>query len=447
VDELKEKKQGLRYDPDTYHYVINALKRSQKYIKERGIFEKAEKYRLMYENEPQKAIGWWRKGNLSNMKIAIAFDAIETVLPVVTARAPMPDIKPEFSLENIQPILAMQQPIETQNTEQLPQQSQQPNPEDMQEQANQAFNELAKRATNYSKNIQKLLVKTWLDLKMQAISRMIFREKGKTSLGTIKSLYNPETKQIDVEICDITTLFPSPGINRIADHIDEPFIYRVVMSTEKVKRLYDVEDIKDSAIGDVDAFKVFEVKNDVGAIAALAANIKAWAEKLLPAKKNKGGHCCVVECYMPDYEEIEYEENEYQEDGSKKIVDGKEVTIQKTRKKYASGHKRVTIIEGHDGWVIEESENIYVRPPFYKNRNYQQAGDFYGMSEIQMIEDLIMKINISAANVHDNLRLAGNPKLVVSRDAMQGNNETQTPLPITNEPNGIIYSENPINVH
>jgi hypothetical protein len=52
---------GIRNDPDTYTYVMRALKRSQKYIEERGIFKKAERYSLMYENEPQKAIGEWRR--------------------------------------------------------------------------------------------------------------------------------------------------------------------------------------------------------------------------------------------------------------------------------------------------------------------------------------------------------------------------------------------------
>ena len=100
--EPKEEKKGKmgRYDSELYNTIVNFYERSKKVIEDRGIFKNAERYTKMYENDPWRAKGLERAEHLSEIKIAVAFDVIETGLSVVTARAPMPDIQPRFSEDN-----------------------------------------------------------------------------------------------------------------------------------------------------------------------------------------------------------------------------------------------------------------------------------------------------------------------------------------------------------
>jgi len=60
---------------------------------------------------------------------------------------------------------------------------------------------------------------------------------------------------------------------------------------------------------------------------------------------------------------------------------------------------------------LDESPNRYKDglPPFLEIKNNSQPNDFYGISDMCMIEDLVTRVNMSASNLNDNLRLTGNP--------------------------------------
>jgi len=433
--DFEMKRMGVRRDAELYQYVVNAYRRSKKYIESRNIFTNAERYSKMYENEPYEAHSIWRPSYLSKVKIAIAFDVIETGLPVATSRPPMPDVEPELGDETVQ------------GYDQLYQISQGEGPEA--DAAAQALEAIQKEASDYAEKLQQELIKIWKETKMQAVSRIAYREKGKVGIAVLRSVFDPSANEIVNTLCDLNTIYPSPNAESIEAHKDEPFIYAVVMSLDKIRRLYGIEGIDKAAVGEFDDEKKFSTTTQkTGYMGRVYAAIKTLLENTVTwpsGSAKKAGHAMVLECYMPDSSEMEYETEIYDDEtGERKINDDGSVQVEKRmRQRFASGAKRVTIILGHEDWIVEESENPFGRPPFFENVNYRQSGDFYGISEIAQIEDLALRVNLMASNVTDNIRFTGNPKMVIGEGTRVSGDDNAE---ITNEPGQILVSPNPAGV-
>jgi hypothetical protein len=414
-------KYGLRKDPVLYQYIVDSYKKAQKFKEELRVMEKAEKYDLYYNNEPWKAAGTSRADHLSEVKIAIAFDVIETGLPIVTARAPMPDVDPMVDNESkeYQAIADM---------------------EDGQEKE-AAMDQLKEGLDDYAEKIQRELIAVWNDTKMQKKQRIGYRENGKTGNMFFKSEFDPKEKKWKNINIDLSTIYPAPNIESIEAHVDaeEPFIFAPVMTVDKVKKRYGVTKLDEGSLGSYDDLKTFSYETSF--LNKVKAGIKAKLEQM--GNNVKGTHVILIECYMPDNAESEVDVTDYNEKGAKKLdEEGNEIKKKVTRKNFESGFKRVAIVLDHKDWILEEVENKFKRPPIFGTVNYQQVGGFYGISEIQNIEDLITIMNVSASNFNDNLRYTGNPTKVVTEGSHGTDNK-----PITNEIGGINYTQQPGGVY
>jgi len=420
---LNEQKEnyGLRKDPKLYKYVIDAFKRSKKFKEELKVMEKAEKYDKYYNNDPWEASGNKRADHLSEVKIAIAFDVIETGLPIVTARSPMPDVNPmiDNESEEYQQIMSLEG-----------------------EEQESKLEKLKENLDDYAEKIQQELIDIWKRTKMQKKQRIGYRENCKVGNMFLKSEYDQEKKKWINTVCDISTIFPSPNVDSIEGHTDEPFCYAPVMSVEKVKRLYNITHLEEGSLGSFDDLKTFTFETNF--FQKVKAAMQAGLEMVGSNDTQKGTHVIPIECYMPDNDESEIEVTDFDEKTGQEKFDDEENVIKKTvtRKNFPSGYKRVTVVLDNKDWILEEIDQPFKSPPFFGTINYQQIGNIFGISEIQNIEDLITIMNVSASNFNDNLRITGNPKLAV----VQGSTEDDG-SPITNEIGGIVNTTVPGGVY
>ena len=388
----------------------------------------------MYENNPWEAQGVHREGDLSEVKVAIAFDIIETGLPVATGRMPVPDIDPMLDGRNPEYLQVKAMMDAATNELELGL-------------AYKEMQSLNSKLNDYADKLQREIVKTFKDTDMFAKMRMGYREKGTTGFFILKSVFDPERKKIVNEPVDYTTIYPSPNCDNIESHTEmgEPFCYAPIVSTKWIKKRFNIEHIESEAIGEYDEQRKFKFKHEFG----LGAKIQTLFKRVLASgAKEKEGYVLAIECYMPaDPNEMgEFDDYVYDDDGRVLYEEDKPKTEKKQRAKFTRGQKRVTIVKGHKDWILEEVENVYPNPPFIMTKNAEQLGDFWGITDIQMVEDLIMRLDISASNVHDNLRLTGNPKLVrvVGTQSISEDGEVQE---ITNEIGGIMETTMPNGVY
>lgn len=431
-----EKRQGIRKDPPLYGHIMKAYERSHKYLEDRGIFKMVEKYQKMYEADMWRAKGLVRKEHLQTIDVAVMFDTIEIGANVVCSRVPVPNIKPIFD-SNYQKYAELKA---------LLAHGIMTNDQTIVEQANTGFDDLKSEIREYADKLQRQLINIWHDSEMAAKNRIGYREKCKFGIFILKSEFDYEKKGFINEPVAITDIFPSPDVASIKKHEYEPFIYAPVLPTKEVEKKYGVNELEDKAIGDMTTFS-----NTTGT-KGVAARINAAIKNILRGGDDKKvpGYCRVIECYMPANEEEteEYEEEQFKtnDDGFEYDAHGNPVkeTITNTRAKFPSGYKRVTIVKDHQDWILEEIDFPYKRPPFFANVNYEQLGDMYGIPEMMAVENLVVQLNLAASNVADNIRLFGNPKLVLPNDARGAEPDVNQDIEseeITNEPGGIIYTD------
>lgn len=410
MDETNELKRGQRKDPDLFNTVINAFDRSENYIKERKFPENWYKYQKIYENDVWAGTGKARARHLSKVNIPIGFDVVETGLPIATSRTPKPDVKPVLNTNS--PAYQAMKMQNAQEAQGVPANPDQPSP----------FDGYKKECANYAQQMQKQLINDWKNTNMPELNRQMYRSACVYGTAVMKSVWDSRQKKMINTICDIRTIFPTPGITRIKDHVHNPFIYATVMSVDEIKRTYNIEYIEPDAIGDYDATSgtlKYAYGTTTGWSAVMTSAIKSVTSILnkkgddKPKEEKKDGYCLVIECYMPAEDMDEnYEDNDYDEKGARKVdANGNPVKITKTRKKFPNGHKIVTVIKNNPDWILDESPNKYKDglPPFPEIKNNSQPNDFYGISDMCMIEDLVTRVNMSASNLNDNLRLTGNP--------------------------------------
>jgi len=263
-------------------------------------------------------------------------------------------------------------------------------------------------ALQYAENMQKQLIDDWENYEGQKTVQMGYRECSKLGNFVVRSEW--DGTKIENEICDLQTIFPAPGVNRIKDHKKDVFIYAPIVTVEEIQRKYGVDELDESSVGD---FKNGTFKpSATGWSASIAAAVQTARQKLQPNSTNPAsGYALLIHAYMPDRTEIEYEDYQYDDKGIRKYrEDGVPETKKEKRQKFTTGYKRVTIVKDHEGWILEESENgtREASPPFLEMVNFEQANDFFGVSDLKMIQDPMGRINQSVSNLHDNLRLTGN---------------------------------------
>lgn len=439
-------KRGIRKDDDLYNLVMLWHERSANYIKERGKPNQWDKNQKIYENDVWEGLGRTRAKHLTKCRIPIAFDVIETGLPIATSRTPKPDVKPIIDSES-QAYQAYRGVKQIQE-------------EEAKKQAQEAFDQYRDKCAGFAQKMQKQLINDWEDSGMPEYNRQMYRNNGIFGNALVKSSWDSTKKRFVNTVCDIRTIFPTPGINTVKEHVNSPFIYAPVMPVSEVMRIYGVDNIEPDAIGEYDNSNgtlKFSATMKTGWVAQISASIKTSYTGMfnkrrvdeVQGKKLREGYCQVIECYMPDGTEEEYQDYLYEKDGSKIFEDGKPKVENKKRKKFASGYKIVTIVKNNPGWILAETENKYEDglPNFFEIKNNAQSGDFYGISDITMIEDPIDRINVLSSNINDNIRLHGNPikwELINSKvkDDEESTNEIGK-IAMVKVPNAIGYVQPP----
>lgn len=395
----------MRTDEKLYKQILRAFERSKKWRDERKMQERWQKNSKLYENDSWEAMNATRDGELSKVKVAIAFDIVETGLPIATGRPPRPEIKVGLSIGN--PIYQQYKQLQAAG---------------MVEEAEKLYASYMEFIDEYKRKMQRKLVTTWKDGKMQKKVRQNYRESTKLGNGILKSVWDGEKGDIVNEVVNLSTIYPSPDCSEIEDHTDHIFIYAPIIPVSKAKRLYGLKEVSEQAIGELLPDGTFK-RQKFGWLANITSAIQADGDN---------GYVRVIEAYMPDDEQVLVDQN---------IIDEKTGSVigaeQVETAKYQSGYKRVTVIDGQENFILDEQENPYGRPPFFMLKSYEQVGDFYGLSILEIVDDLIMRLNISASNINDNLRLHGNPAMEVYRKGLEDDQK------ITNRIGKIYYTNMP----
>lgn len=408
----KQKKnlfKGIRQDPKLYDQIIAYWNRSKDYIKDREIFDQAELYKKLYENEPWGNVpGMNRPEHLSKIKVPIANDVIETGLSVATARIPMPEVDPEIEYETYQNLVA---------------------PEGMEREEFET--EIKDRANKYGHGLQAEMIKQWRQDGLQKLMRCVYRTKGIAGTDFVNIEFDGQ--KIITEVCGIYHIFPTPGIFSIREHTRDPFIYAPIMTVSKAKEKYGLEDIGKGAVNSQkELSKELHENLGTGGIIRSAINFGNAMRKKASGEKSADDDSCIpLRCYMPAGDETEeYEDEELVLDDNGEIVYGTEndvvekQTVTKTRLKFPSGYKCVVIIYGHKNWIVKEYDCPYApyekpQPPFVRIAGYLPYDDFWGVSEIKQIENIIAQICLVVSNLSDVIRKTGNAPLVKSKGTVR----------------------------
>jgi len=401
---------GVRQDSELYDKIISYWNRSKDYIKEREIFDKAELYNNLYENEPWGNIpGMNRPEHLTKMKVPIANDVIETGLSVATARVPMPEVDPEIEYETYMNL---------------------PTPKDMDREKFEA--EIKERANKFAHGLQAEMVKNWRQDNLQDVIRSVYRTKGIMGTDFVNIEFDGE--KINTEICGIYHIFPTPGIHSIKEHTEDPFIYAKIMTANKAKEKYGLGEIDKGALNSQKELgKNLHETQGTGGIIKGPINFGNKLRKRMSGEKSAADDSCLIlHCYMPanELETEDYEDEEIVRDADGNIVvDTENGVVEKnpvtrTRLRFPSGYKCVVIIYGHQEWIVDEYDCPYAphgkpQPPFVRIAGYLPYNDFWGVSEIKQIENIIAQICLVVSNMSDMIRKTGNAPLVKTKSTVR----------------------------
>jgi len=377
-------------DEDLWKMVKDFYKSGIKYREGRDLSEMWDKFEQYYDNE------YWnnrsRPAHLTKASDNLLFEAIETMLPVITSRPPRPEITPK--------------------------------PNSLDEDA-------IARANDYTTKIQRECISIWQKTRMMAKLRMGFREHGIKGTWMLRSLYDPEDNTFQNTVCDLLSIIPNPTAFSMADCYKSWFIYAPVKSVKDVYKKYGVwvepESQDEAELGQY----IGMLKKGVRGVQRVL-NYAFGGDDSTVDKKS--GFVVLIEYWMADGEQEmeEYEVEDRDEDGvTIKNDDGsKKMKPGGKRAKYPHG-KVVTIARNQPGLILAEKPNSYgPRFPFFRTVNYERAGDFFGTSEGKNIEDQMLMNNQSISNINDNIRYTANPqKEIVRGGKIKG---------VTDEP-GAVY--------
>lgn len=422
----ENKRMGLRRDPKLYQAIVAIFERSRDNIKDKGIFKDAETYKKVYDNEPWGTLPKMeRPDHLSKLKIPVASSYIETGLSVATARPPRPTIEPEIDPAKVNQLIAALPVVEGES------------PPD----ENEIVAGIQKEASVFADGMSKELVKHWHEANMQYIIREVYRQKAIVGEWFLKTHFDQREKVKKEQICGITEIFPSPGVNTIVEHSGEPFIHAPIITARQARREFDIDGFEDGAINsnaglrkeqNLESGLTFVIPHLISAGKAL---INRFTGKSIT---EDNGFVMPLYCYMPadDTDFIEEEDTKpVVEAGEVKVSLEKDAveteTVMVQRDKFPSGYKCVTIIFGHKDWIVSEEDCPYApygkpQPPFVAMHNSKPFDSFWGVSDIKRVGDLISQICLSASNLNDVLRFTGNAPLILPKDAIRAGEDATT---------------------
>lgn len=384
-----------------YKHVMEDFEADRIAIKNRKLPQMWTDNEKMYNND------WWAPGSrpdeLTSATNNALFEVIETTLPVVTAKAPKPDVQGQPNAELIEKHLEM---IGENNENEA--------------EANEAWKEQKDLIFAHAQGLRRELMKIWYKTKMPILIKQSYREYAIKGTNIIKSYWSKRKKRIVVEIVDIRTLFPYRFADSIEACEDSHISHAYYKPRKWVAKQYNIplKDIKNDGYLDDDG--EFMLYGDEGAeqpAGAVSGAINQISHMLggKEAKKSEG-LTLIVEYYSPGQIQINEEDMEdytielYDDKGATIVDDnGKSKTEVKQRPKWRNG-RIITVVRGVPGVVVKDVERVYNSLPFFKIANYGRAGDFWGTPEGRNIEEHVRMMNMIMSNINDNARLTGNPQ-------------------------------------
>ena len=340
----------------------------------------------------------WKHSKMPRYKSKITsnavFEAIETIVPIITARAPKLEVLP--------------------NNEQ---------------------------SMEYSEMLERQFDHYWRMLKMNRKIREAFRNMMSYGNGFMKSTMDPYTGEIAVDVVDVFTAFPDPYASSLRECEKTYFIHAPVMYVSDVKRVFGVDIAPE---GNLDEFRSLQWKEQVEAApggggstikSPIGDTNNSRVETL--EEQGTGGYAysteqaLIIECWYYDDSVEEIPETITMPDGS--VVES-ESTM--SMPKYPEG--RVTIIaRSEKDKILFDGPNPYGRLPFFMSKNYSESGSFWGRSEASQVESLMKAENMIISQIVDNIRLTANPQRIVSKSSGIRPNE------LNNEPGNVVSPNAP----
>jgi hypothetical protein len=398
-------------NPELFNQIINDYREDRRTLFARDLPKMWERYEDHYRNDYWKDID--RDEHLSSMSSNGLFEVVESQLPVITARAPKPDVV-------LEPIALEESQME--------------------------------EANRYKGQVQRELIKIWSDddgNDMQEVIQKGFREHNIKGKSLYHSEYDFKDYKIITEVADIYSLTPDRHKDSIEACQKSHLTYATYRTPAWLKQKYGIDVEAEGYFNDDGEFEYHSNQSIMRTAASFAINaIKGFISTEDGDKKR--GYCLMLKYYcsgvvlIDDESTEKYNDNKYNDDGTKMIGDdGKEIMEESTRDKYPFG-RVIVVVRNYKDKIISDKKNIYPRFPFFETTNYGRAGDFYGTSEGLNIEDHTAATNLLMSNVTDNLRFTGNPQRF---EVEGGNGEDMPVIPgstvKTVIPGGVGYLEPP----
>jgi len=297
----------------------------------------------------------WKDSRMPNYKSKIVvndvFEAIETMLPVITARAPKIEVVPQLTIETL---------------------------------------EMIEQAEEYARGLEREFDEIWQYSKMPRKNREMFRMMKGYGNAILKSTKVEGQQRILNEVVDIFAVFPDPNRSSIRDCEETFFIHAPVVYISEIKKKYGVELKED---GELDNYRSFQ-------FAQQAQQHPYGDEPLSP---------------VSDTEYSRTEQFETTTPGVKLRIKGQALIAEmwymdEDEDKYPNG--RVTAIAPFQakGKIIYDAPRKYKYIPFFGAKNYSEAQSFWGRPESEQIRTLNKSTNMIISQVVDNIRLTANPK-------------------------------------
>jgi len=395
-----------------YEAILRDYNEDRRAIEQRKLPEMWQNYEEQYMNEYWKGENE-REEHLSEMTSNGLFEVVEAQLPVITSRAPKPDVV-------LEPIMLAEEELEG--------------------------------ARVYAEKVQKELMNVWSDDDENAMQQLVqsgFREHGIKGKFLMSSEYSLRKQKIINEAVDICSIVPdrhAPSIEACHDSHLSHVTYR---TPEWVMDNYGVQVEAEGYFDDDGSFAFYSNQNPVSGAVSFAVNkVKNMFSGDSSGKPR--GYCLLIKYYcsgkvlLDDPTKEKYQDYKYDDDGSiKKDETGNKMTSEQEREKYPNG-RVITIVRGCKNKILRDHANPYERYPFFDTTNFKRAGDFWGTSEGLNIETHTLALNLIMSNVVDNTRYTGNPQ----RIEVEGSDQEDLPVMPgttvkTNMPEGVGYLQPP----
>jgi hypothetical protein len=225
------------------------------------------------------------------------------------------------------------------------------------------------------------------------------------------------------ENCDPFYCYPDPSCNNINDSKSEGFFYAYPEHTNRLRRKYPAKahlikpDIVDSLLKkrtDLGSAKFNDWRSSTAQLAAI--NYDDW-------DNNCQDRTLVIYAYLKP-QDVDQQEQKTVDDA------GNEINKYIVKKKYPRG-RHLVIANGailHDG-PLPYADGLI---PYSKYNNYVLPREFYGVSEVEQLENPQMVFNKILCFALDCLALTGNPIWVVDFNSRVDTDN------LTNAPGGVV---------